>query len=101
LREDGAQVAVGEAAGKEPEHAQRGEQGMGAGIAEPQARDAVPAGVASGWQTWVMAAWPSAGARARGVGVVPGGDRCLAEDQVGVASFSHRCGLPICHEVCS
>jgi hypothetical protein len=40
LGHDGPQVAVGDAAGKEPEDAQGGEQGMGAGVAEPQARDA-------------------------------------------------------------
>ena len=40
LREDGAQVAVGEAAGKKPEHAQRREQGVDAGITEAHARDA-------------------------------------------------------------
>ena len=37
-REDGAQVAVGEAVGKQPEHAQGGEQGMDAGVGEAQAR---------------------------------------------------------------
>jgi hypothetical protein len=40
LGHDRPQVAVGEAAGKEPEDAQGGEQRMGAGVAEPQARDA-------------------------------------------------------------
>ena len=42
LREDGAQVAVGEAAGKKPEHAQGREQGVDAGVAQAQARDAGP-----------------------------------------------------------
>ena len=43
LRHDGAQIAVGEAAGKQPEHAQGREQGVDAGVAEAQARDAGPA----------------------------------------------------------
>ena len=40
LGQDGAQVAVGEAAGKKPEHAQGREQGVDAGITEAHARDA-------------------------------------------------------------
>lgn len=40
LGHDRPQVAVGEAAGKEPEGAQRREQGMGAGVAEADGRDA-------------------------------------------------------------
>jgi hypothetical protein len=40
LRHDGAQVAVGEAAGKKPEDAQGCEQGVDAGITEAHARDA-------------------------------------------------------------
>jgi hypothetical protein len=42
LRHDRAQIAVGEAAGKKPEDAQRREQGMGAGVAEADGRDAGP-----------------------------------------------------------
>ncbi len=40
MRQDGAQVAVGEAAGKKPEDAQGREQGVDAGIGEAHARDA-------------------------------------------------------------
>jgi hypothetical protein len=42
LGHDGPQVAVGEAAGKEPEDAQRREQGMGARVTEADGRDGGP-----------------------------------------------------------
>jgi hypothetical protein len=60
LRQDGAQVAVGESAGKEPEHAQGCEQGLDAGIAQVHARYA-GAGGGQGLVSWATAAWPSAG----------------------------------------
>ena len=60
-RQDGAQVAVGEAAGQQPEDAQGGEQGVDAGVAEAQPGDAGPGRVVTGSQTWAMASWPPAG----------------------------------------
>ena len=61
LREDGAQVAVGEAAGKKPEDAQGGEQGVHARITKPQAATRAPVPVMTGAQIWRITAWPSAG----------------------------------------
>ena len=40
----GAQVAVGEAAGQQAKDAERGEQGLGAGIGETQSGDALAGG---------------------------------------------------------
>ena len=45
LRDEGAQVAVGETVGQEPEGAQGGEQGVRARVAEPQ-----PGNAGAGWR---------------------------------------------------
>jgi hypothetical protein len=42
--DEAAQVAVGDAVRQQPEHQQRGEQGVGAGVGEPEPGDPVALG---------------------------------------------------------
>ena len=57
----GAEFAVGESVGQQPEGAQGREQGLDAFVGEAQAGDAGPGGVVTGAVIAVIAAAPAAG----------------------------------------
>ena len=61
MRDEGAQVAVGETVGQQPEGAQGGEQGLDAGLVRGRPAVRVPAGLMTGWVRAARAAAPSAG----------------------------------------